>query len=42
MFLGRLAIKTHKTSESENKLVYHLGMFAGGTGKRLLWASSRE
>nr|XP_020040008.1 LOW QUALITY PROTEIN: NADH-cytochrome b5 reductase 2 [Castor canadensis] len=32
MFLGRLAIKTHKTSESENKLVYHLGMFAGGTG----------
>ncbi|XP_004647922.2 NADH-cytochrome b5 reductase 2 [Octodon degus] len=29
---GRIAIKPHKTSPSEKKLVQHLGMIAGGTG----------
>lgn len=33
VFLGTLLIKTDKTSEPEKKLVHHLGMIAGGTGK---------
>lgn len=36
MFPGNFSIKPYKTSEPEKKLVSHLGMIAGGTGKRLL------
>ena len=37
---GKFVFKPYKTSEPETKLVHHLGMIAGGTGKRLLGASS--
>lgn len=38
---GKFVFKPYKTSEPETKLVHHLGMIAGGTGKRELGASSR-
>lgn len=39
MFLGYLTVKTDKTSEPERKQVHHLGMIAGGTGKKFLDSS---
>lgn len=39
MFLGSLIVKVDEMSEPENRLFHHLGMIAGGTGKRFLGSS---
>lgn len=41
MFAGKFSVKAYKTSKPEEKRASHLGMIAGGTGKRLLRASSQ-